>query len=272
MTDYSHQSLSEIKTDLNHWKNCSSRMILKIDKYFEKLKNVDYLENISADFRLEIIYLKRYFATVVEEIDLILKDIEVEVIENHIVRLNKLSEIADKGNKDIGVLWNKDIYWKDYRNENFKIVEYLYADTRDLVASLSDLSNIALRLNDFLGSMKTNDKNNILNGAIIGDNATITIGNSNQVSTINNKVVSVGNVELLEKTLSESGVDKADIDELKELLKKDIPNKEEKKFGEGVSGWIGKMVAKAAQNIWNIGIGAAGSLLAQALNLYYGWM
>jgi hypothetical protein len=76
----------------------------------------------------------------------------------------------------------------------------------------------------------------------------------------------------LKKLLLDNKVCQKDIDELEKIIETDKPNNESKTFGEGVSNWIGKMVTKAAQNIWSIGIGAAGSLLAQLLNQFYGWI
>jgi hypothetical protein len=42
-------------------------------------------------------------------------------------------------------------------------------------------------------------------------------------------------------------------------------------FGPQVSSWIGKMVGKAALGAWELAVGTASSLLAQAIWLYYGF-
>ena len=41
-------------------------------------------------------------------------------------------------------------------------------------------------------------------------------------------------------------------------------------FGDNVSAWVGKMVAKSASTAWQVKVGAAGSLLAGLLTKYYG--
>mgnify|MGYP000918415828 CR=1 FL=1 len=119
--------------------------------------------------------------------------------------------------------------------------------------------------------MKKKESKSILNSAQFGDNVTVNVGDYNTITTTNIKV-SNGSIDELRKVLLENGVENEDIDELESILETDTPDTNNKKFGKGVSDWIGKMISKAAQNIWEVGIGAAGSLLAQALNQYYGWI
>lgn len=273
MTDYSHQSFEDLIEDLNYWKESCSERAKWIEESISSLEEIGYWEKIPTNFQSEIYFSKKYFNTVVLEISSITNDFDNEVQKNHVKRLYALAKTADKENKDIGQTWHADTSygWKDYGNENFDLVEELYGRTRDLVASLTDLSNIATRLNDFTGKMKKKNTTSILDSAQFGDNVTVTVGHNNTVTTTNVKV-SQGNFEELRNTLEKHGVAAIDIDELREILNADKPNLEAKKFGKGVSDWIGKMISKAAQNIWNIGISAAGSLLALALNQYYGWI
>jgi hypothetical protein len=122
-------------------------------------------------------------------------------------------------------------------------------------------------------SMEVNEKKekSILNSATFGNHATINIGDNNSIMITNIKIKQ-GDFGDLKNLLLKYGIENKDVEELGEIIKSDNPDMEKKRFGVGVSNWIGNMVSKAAQNIWNIGIGAAGSLLAQALNSYYGWI
>lgn len=53
-------------------------------------------------------------------------------------------------------------------------------------------------------------------------------------------------------------------------LKKVIQEKPtENGFGPKVSAWMGKMMQKAANGSWEVGVAAAGTLLSQALSKYY---
>lgn len=99
-----------------------------------------------------------------------------------------------------------------------------------------------------------------------GDGA---IANSGDNATINSTVVvTKGNRQELRDCLIDNGVSDTDIDELLTVI--DVETVNDGKFGNGVSNWIAKMVGKAASGGWEIGVGAAGNLLAQAILNYYG--
>jgi hypothetical protein len=74
----------------------------------------------------------------------------------------------------------------------------------------------------------------------------------------------------LEAVLRENGLQQRDIEELSDALNTDAPPTERDKFGPAVSSWIAKMVQKAAEGGWKISVGAAGTLLAQAISKFYG--
>jgi hypothetical protein len=80
-----------------------------------------------------------------------------------------------------------------------------------------------------------------------------------------------GDLASLEHALGEKGVGATDIKELKDAIASDPKPAERNKFGERVSGWMGKMLQKAASGAWEIGIGAAGNVLGDALSKYYGF-
>lgn len=83
--------------------------------------------------------------------------------------------------------------------------------------------------------------------------------------------ISANNFSSLEKALLQSGIQKNDVNELKAAVdSEDIP-KEKGKFGEKVVSWIEKMKKKAIDGSWNISLGAAGNLLAEAISKYYGF-
>ena len=74
----------------------------------------------------------------------------------------------------------------------------------------------------------------------------------------------------LSKYLESIGIEKEDILELEKVISDDpIPNSN-KNFGKNISNWIGKMISKSATGSWNVSVGAAGGLLANALSKYFG--
>jgi len=75
----------------------------------------------------------------------------------------------------------------------------------------------------------------------------------------------------LEQILSDNGVSHQDVQELRAAVESEPEAESGQKFGPRVSSWIGKMMGKAADGSWKVGVGAAGSLLAQAIAKYYGF-
>lgn len=74
----------------------------------------------------------------------------------------------------------------------------------------------------------------------------------------------------LENVLKKNGINTEDIEDLKIAVDSDPKPESENQLGPKVSQWIAKMMQKAADGSWKIGIGAAGSFLAQAIAKYYG--
>ncbi len=115
------------------------------------------------------------------------------------------------------------------------------------------------------------DAENLFNSAIFGDNTTILVGSSNTqtVSNVNIK----GDFSALEKTLKNNGVPDSDITSLKDAIDHDssIINDDSKEFWPAVKSWLQTMSSKAVETSWNIELGIASSLLATALNGFYGW-
>lgn len=115
------------------------------------------------------------------------------------------------------------------------------------------------------------DAKNLFNSAIFGDNTTILVGSSNaqSVSNVNLK----GDFNALAKTLEKNGVSTLDITALKDAIDEDstVMNDDSREFGPAVKSWLQAMLSKAVETSWNIELGIASSLLATALNSFYGW-
>ena len=80
-----------------------------------------------------------------------------------------------------------------------------------------------------------------------------------------------GDFKALAKFLESHGINKEDISGLEKAVKSDPNPKSADAFGEKVSSWVGKMFEKASSGIWQVGIAAAGNILATAINAYYGF-
>lgn len=115
------------------------------------------------------------------------------------------------------------------------------------------------------------DTENLFNNAIFGDNTTILVGSSNS-QTVSNMSIK-GDFSALAETLEKNGVSQPDIDSLKEAIEQDssIISEDSKEYGLAVESWLQVMLSKAVETSWNIELGVASSLLATALNGFYGW-
>jgi hypothetical protein len=105
-------------------------------------------------------------------------------------------------------------------------------------------------------------------------NTTVYGGSANLVGTSNASeiVFNIGMKDFLslERVLNENGIGEEDIVKLRAAIESEPVPTEKGKFGTQVSSWIAKMMKKAAEGSWKIGLGAAGNLLAQAISKYYG--
>lgn len=98
------------------------------------------------------------------------------------------------------------------------------------------------------------------------------LGNING-STVNQSLhmtVKKGDLSSLKRYLVSNGVEEHEVLELETAIKTDPTPKGSKNLGEQVSVWVGKMIQKAANGGWQIGIGAAGGVLSEAISAFYG--
>lgn len=110
---------------------------------------------------------------------------------------------------------------------------------------------------------------NLQGNFAMGDNSN-SISHGDQSMTAK---TTVGNFDVLSSELAKHGVEAPDLAALRVALAADQGAAElaQKKFGPAVNGWMQKMFGKAIDTSWQIEIGIAGSLLASALQHYYGW-
>lgn len=107
----------------------------------------------------------------------------------------------------------------------------------------------------------------IFNTTVYGGSANL-VGASENSSVVFNVIQN--NLQSLEDALEKNNVSQKDIELLKEALQEEQTPELEAGFGPKVSEWIGRMVKKAADGSWNVGVGAAGGILAQIISKYYG--
>ena len=100
---------------------------------------------------------------------------------------------------------------------------------------------------------------------VLGD-----VNNSSLTQNLNMSI-KANDFDSLKSFLLSAGLNEDDVVELEDLIQIDPKPVAKNKFGDKVSGWMGKMLTKAANGSWQISAGAAGNLLAQAISAYYGF-
>ena len=151
MTNYSHQSFDDMVSDLRSWIRSLEEVNSILQNTIEKLKQSGYWGKVNIDFQNLILYAIKFYDTSIREITEIIHEISEEVKLHHVTRIKRLYETASGLNLDYGRVWNQRYLKKEFGTKDFNDVEELYRQGRDMVADMMDLSNLALRLEDFVG-------------------------------------------------------------------------------------------------------------------------
>lgn len=193
-----------------------------------------------------------------------------------IVKLqNRYNDMASKLGYD-GLLKNFD-YFTELAPKHkiyLKVNKLSYAHILDIIRWVITSWSLKLEEEGYVGesfsftnkemqmSVQNNYHINNLNG-ILGD-----VINSN--ITQNNTSSFKENESLLRGSLKENKVSDEDIEEITEILKTSETPKNMNNLPAKVNGWMKKMLDKSLDGTWEIGIATAGTLLSQAISLYYG--
>jgi len=151
MSDYSHQSFDDMLSDLKTWVNNLKQTSNILKGNVEKLKELKYWDKIPIDFIILIQRSIKFYNTSIQEISEIVEEIQEEVRPDHVARIRRLYKVAIELDFDYGRIWHQKYNNKEYGNKDFKLVEELYGEGRQMAIDMKDLSNLAARLKDFIG-------------------------------------------------------------------------------------------------------------------------
>lgn len=185
----------------------------------------------------------------------------------------------------IGYLENN---WRRIDQENGEFLNLVNARKIISSASIKDiLSQVRNRLLDFMleidkqyGNLteikdltnKNREITQIMKQTIInasGDGNIVTAGNNNEIEA---KIkIDKSSKKQLEDLLRSNGVTEEEITELIKMVDNDNHNLNDKIIGSNTNSWMQKMIGKAINGTWNIGVGAAGELLATSIGNYLGF-
>lgn len=160
LTSYENQSFVDIITDLGNWLQEIKSVNNELRNIINELKKENYWNKVYFNFKNCEISVIKFFETSINEITGIIKELHQEVRADHINRIESLAKTASKYNHRLGDIWHKESEFnKEYDNPLFNSVDKLYCESRDMVVDMLDLSNLAMRLNDFVG--KNNKKSSL---------------------------------------------------------------------------------------------------------------
>jgi hypothetical protein len=152
MTNYEHQSIEDMKHDLRDWLSSLTEVLDFLTGSVDKLKTSGYWDktvtyDIAGLFGDSI----KFYETSIGEITEIIAGINTEIEPHHINRVRALGKSANELNRRFGYVWHRGDVHKDYENPEFSIVEQMYGRGRDMAVDMMDLTNLAVRLEDFVG-------------------------------------------------------------------------------------------------------------------------
>lgn len=214
------------------------------------------------------------------------KRLQTARIDHSLAVLEKFAESDDQGSLSTPIPLEANALLGKQLTSGYQIQKAwceisLSGITQILTQVRSRLLDFLLELNEKIGDdltdeevkekANTEDAENLFNNAIFGDNTTIVVGSSN-TQTVGSVVVS-GDFNSLSDILTKNGVEENDISSLKTAIEEDkeLVDEKNRQFGPSVKAWLQIMFAKAVDTSWKIELGITSSLLANALQKYYGW-
>lgn len=149
-----------------------------------------------------------------------------------------------------------------------QILSVVRSKLLDFMLKLDDEFGGVTNLEEFQNSNKL--ITSIMNQTIVnnGDGNILNTGDSVKIEA---KIsINKGDKESLSNFLSKHHIDNADIEDLLKVVDIESPNSQKGTFGLQVNSWMNKMLGKALDGSWQVGIGTAGGMLADAIQSYYG--
>ena len=156
MTDYRHQTFEDMMSDLQNWVNGLEQTISIMNENIKKLTGVGYWDKVPYDFKATVDYSLKFYKTSVKEIKDMLLEFNKEVRKGHVARIKTLFKVASELDDNFVLAWHHHYGKKEYGKDEFELVEEIYKEGRGMAIDMLDLSNLAARLEDFVGTRSEN--------------------------------------------------------------------------------------------------------------------
>jgi hypothetical protein len=139
----------------------------------------------------------------------------------------------------------------------------------DFLIKLQEMDSTIVDSEDAIPKLDKDQVAQTFNFTIQGDHNVVAAG-----QTVSQNVQQIikpfDEASLMKYFREELKISREDLEELSGALKEDGTSKD-KKLGPKVEGWMGKMVRKSIQGLWDVSIRTAPLLIYHALSAYYSW-
>lgn len=154
-TDYSEQTIMDIKSDIEYWMKYSQEIKNEFTNTITELKQNNYWERkVPYDFRNFCLRVGKICDTIYSDFQVIKSAIENDMITKREVTLMRhiYTLICECEDENVHSYKNvdQDGFWHEYGHPMFTKVEDLYGDGGDFFATLKDVSNAAHRMEDYV--------------------------------------------------------------------------------------------------------------------------
>lgn len=172
-TNYSEQTIDDIKNDIVKWQRMSQEISEIFTSTIIELKNNGYWqETVPFNFRIFCENVPNICRTFISDFKKILDDIEQgKILKTTIKLMENIYRVSVENEERSWKTFKDDHDWHVYSNKNFQAAEKLYKDGRDFFVTLRDVSNATARMEDYT----VEEKNSIIDNSI-------TIGDGNKIN------------------------------------------------------------------------------------------
>lgn len=176
-TDYSIQSIDDIKTDIENWIKYGARIRKEFQETIQDLTKIGYWDNVPYNYRSFCEEIPTLCDTFESDFNIVLSAIRKDrITRREITLMENICNIAHGSERElVSAYKDGDYRWKRYGDSNFAKAEALYQHIRDYFVTLFDVDNAAGRMEHYMKDEAT------INNSIHAENSII-IGNENEFS------------------------------------------------------------------------------------------
>ena len=151
-TSYISQSLADIVSDIEKWKQYLSKTRSLVKDTIEFLLEKDYwTKEVPFNFRICCFAYVEYSKTINDDLSIIISDINNDNITNVTINLMKnIFNVVLENVNSLKSAFKEEYKWKQYGDALFEKAESLYGEIGDTLYTIFDISNMIVRVEMFM--------------------------------------------------------------------------------------------------------------------------